>query len=133
MTPFGTQFASVRRVYEAVGAWALVALALQGSAHAGANDPGAETPTSGELQEVVVTAEKREETIEKVPISVAVLGRNEMMDRQISDMAGVAAITPGVDFQATGSTIALSIRGISSGISGYSTTGILEKLLAQQP
>ena len=39
-------------------------------------------------------------------------------------MADVAAVTPGVDFQNTGSTVALSIRGISSGISGYSTTGI---------
>lgn len=77
-----------------------------------------------QLQEVVVTAEKREETIEKVPISVSVLGREEMLQRNITDMADVAAVTPGVDFQNQGSTIALSIRGISSGISGYSTTGI---------
>jgi iron complex outermembrane receptor protein len=77
-----------------------------------------------QLQEVVVTAEKREETLSKVPISVAVFGRDEMEQRNIVSMADVAAVTPGVDFQSTGSTIALSIRGISSGISGYSTTGI---------
>src|SRR5579862_7107511 len=77
-----------------------------------------------QLQEVVVTAEKRAESIDKVPISVSALSRDEMMQRNITDMAGVAAVTPGVDFQNTGSTIALSIRGISSGISGYSTTGI---------
>ena len=71
-----------------------------------------------------MTAEKREENIEKVPISVSVLSRDQMMQRNITDMADVAAVTPGVDFQNQGSTIALSIRGISSGISGYSTTGI---------
>jgi outer membrane receptor protein involved in Fe transport len=89
-----------------------------------ADDAGGAVATSNELQEVLVTAEKREESLAKVPISVSVFGRDEMMQRQIVNMADIAAITPGVDFQNTGSTIALSIRGIFSGISGYSTTGI---------
>ena len=89
------------------------------------SDSGNDASNSSEqLQEVVVTAEKREENLNKVPISVSVLGRDEMEQRNIVSMADVAAVTPGVDFQNTGSTIALSIRGISSGISGYSTTGI---------
>jgi outer membrane receptor protein involved in Fe transport len=88
-------------------------------------DSGNDASASGEqLQEVVVTAEKREENLNKVPISVAVFGRDEMEQRNIVSMADVAAVTPGVDFQNTGSTIALAIRGVSSGISGYSTTGI---------
>jgi iron complex outermembrane recepter protein len=85
---------------------------------------GSDTPSVNELQEVVVTAEKREESLDKVPISVSAFGREEMLRRQIADMADIGAITPGVDFQNQGSTVALSIRGISSGISGYSTTGI---------
>ena len=90
-----------------------------------ASDTGNDSSNSGEqLQEVVVTAEKREENLNKVPISVSVLGRDEMEERNIVSMADVAAVTPGVDFQNTGSTIALAIRGVSSGISGYSTTGI---------
>ena len=89
-----------------------------------ASGTAADTSNTNQLQEVVVTAEKREETLDKVPISVSVLSRDDMMARNITSMADVAAVTPGVDFQNTGSTIALSIRGISSGISGYSTTGI---------
>jgi iron complex outermembrane recepter protein len=90
-----------------------------------ASDSGNDAASSSvQLQEVVVTAQKREENLNKVPISVSVLGRDEMEQRNITSMADVAAVTPGVDFQNTGSTIALSIRGISSGISGYSTTGI---------
>jgi iron complex outermembrane recepter protein len=102
----------------------LIGLPLSGIPPAIADNAGADTAASNGLQEVVVTAEKREESLEKVPISVSVLGRDEMLQRQIIDMADVAAVTPGVDFQNTGSTIALSIRGVSSGISGYSTTGI---------
>ena len=112
------------RVVGLIIGWTLFGLALSGIAPVIANDAGDTTATPNELQEVVVTAQKRTETLDKVPISVSVLGRDEMLQRQIVDMAGVAAITPGVDFQNTGSTIALSIRGISSGISGYSTTGI---------
>jgi iron complex outermembrane receptor protein len=90
-----------------------------------ASESGNDASTSGEqLQEVVVTAEKREENLNKVPISVSVFGRDEMQERNIVSLADVAAVTPGVDFQNTGSTVALAIRGVSSGISGYSTTGI---------
>lgn len=100
--------------------WTLVGLSPRAIAIDSADVAG----TRDELQEVIVTAEKREETLGKVPVSVSVLGRDEMLLGQIVNMADVAAITPGVDFQYTGSTIALSIRGVSSGISGYSTTGI---------
>jgi iron complex outermembrane recepter protein len=103
-------------------AFALPLSAIQAASAGDASGVG--PPTPDELQPVIVTAEKREEALDEVPISVSVLSRDEMLQRQIVDMAGVAAITPGVDFQNTGSTIALSIRGISSGISGYSTTGI---------
>lgn len=65
-----------------------------------------ETAYSGdELQEVVVSAQKREESINKVPISVAVLGRDEMEKRSIKDFADVAAVAPGVDFQKEGTFI----------------------------
>jgi len=80
--------------------------------------------SSDELQEVVVSAQKREESINKVPISVAVLGRDEMEKRGIKDFADVAAVAPGVDFQNEGTFIDVSVRGISSGVSGASTTGI---------
>ena len=108
-----------------VGPCTLLTLGLGGTmlARAADSDTSA-TPAPNQLQEVIVTAEKRAESLDKVPIAVSVLTREEMSQQQIYNMADVAAVTPGVDFQNTGSTIALSIRGISSGISGYSTTGI---------
>src|ERR1700722_16154950 len=80
--------------------------------------------TGGALEEIVVTAEKREETVDKVPISISVFNRDAMEQRNIQDIGDVAAISPGIDYQNTGTTTAIAIRGISSGIVGYSTTGI---------
>ena len=121
---FGPYDAARRFTYGVIAPWMVSALSPSGIEVASANDASGDLPAPNELQQVIVTAEKREETLDKVPISVSVLRRDEMLQRQIVDMADVAAITPGVDFRNTGSTIALSIRGISSGISGYSTTGI---------
>jgi iron complex outermembrane recepter protein len=80
--------------------------------------------TSGALEEIIVTAEKRPETVGKVPISISVFSRDAMEQQNIQNIADVAAISPGVDYQNEGTTSAISIRGISSGIVGYSTTGI---------
>jgi iron complex outermembrane recepter protein len=124
MTPANSRGSGLRTdiSHRSLASWSLLLLIFASSGASAAEADA--SPAADQLQEVVVTAEKRSESIEKVPISVSVLSRDEMLQRNITDMADVAAVTPGVDFQNTGSTIALSIRGISSGISGYSTTGI---------
>jgi outer membrane receptor protein involved in Fe transport len=80
------------------------------------------------LQEIVVTARKREENIDRVPISMAVLSHAEMQQRNIQDMSNIANVTPGIDnsnigTNAMGNDNPISIRGIFSS-AGYATTGI---------
>src|SRR5579863_5659791 len=87
----------------------------------------ADQPQSGEaaapaLQEVVVTATRREESLSKVPISVTALTQESLDDRGIKDFSEVARFTPGVNFDNSG-TNNISIRGIS-GTGGAGTTGI---------
>jgi outer membrane receptor protein involved in Fe transport len=79
------------------------------------------TPTVG-LQEVVVTATRREESLSKVPISVTALTQENLDLRGIKDFSEVARFTPGVNFDTSG-TNNISIRGIS-GTGGAGTTGI---------
>jgi iron complex outermembrane recepter protein len=79
------------------------------------------TPTVG-LQEVVVTATRREQSLSKVPISVTALTQENLDERGIKDFAEVARFTPGVNFDNSG-TNNISIRGIS-GTGGAGTTGI---------
>jgi outer membrane receptor protein involved in Fe transport len=85
---------------------------------------------SAVLEEILVTARKRSEDVSKVPVSIAVLTRDDILEQQIQDLADVATRTPGVDFENQGIYNAISIRGITSsqgavtGQGGYSTTGI---------
>ena len=95
----------------------------------GGRGPG-DQPQSGEvrpaptgaLQEVVVTATRREESLSKVPISVTALTQQSLDERGIKDFSEVARFTPGVNFDNSG-TNNISIRGIS-GTGGAGTTGI---------
>jgi len=102
------------------------ALTLGGAAAWGDQQPAQPTteeataPTA--LQEVVVTATRREESLSKVPISVTALTQEGLDDRGIKDFSEVARFTPGVNFDTSG-TNNISIRGIS-GTGGAGTTGI---------
>src|SRR5262252_3542195 len=84
--------------------------------------PAAETGAVAGLQEVVVTATRREESLSKVPISVTALTQEALDSRGIKDFSAVARFTPGVNFDNSG-TNNISIRGIS-GTGGAGTTGI---------
>ena len=79
------------------------------------------TPSVG-LQEVVVTATRREQSLSKVPISVTALTQESLDERGIKDFSEVARFTPGVNFDTSG-TNNISIRGIA-GTGGAGTTGI---------
>ena len=79
------------------------------------------TPTVG-LEEIVVTATRREENINRVPISVTAFSEEMIDQKGIKDFNDVVRFTPGVSIDTTG-TNAISIRGISSS-GGAGTTGI---------
>ena len=102
---------------------ALAALAAAGTSRAQEQAPQAETSAAaGGLQELVVTATRREENLSRVPISVSALTQEALDVRGIRDFSEVARFTPGVNFDNSG-TNNISIRGIS-GTGGAGTTGI---------
>src|SRR6201998_3755187 len=74
--------------------------------------PTEEATPSGGLQEVVVTATRREQSLSKVPISVTALTQESLDERGIKDFSEVARFTPGVNFDNSG-TNNISIRGLS--------------------
>jgi iron complex outermembrane recepter protein len=81
-----------------------------------------EAPAAGPLQEITVTATRREESIAKVPISITALTQENIDERGIKDILDVARFTPGVNVDTSG-TNNISIRGIASS-GGAGTTGI---------
>lgn len=80
--------------------------------------------SSGELAEVVVTAQKRVEDVQRVPISLAVFDTASFDRLSIENLSDVASMTPGVDFLLNGPESRLTIRGIFTN-GGASTTAIL--------
>jgi iron complex outermembrane receptor protein len=85
-----------------VGSWALSALAWADS-------------TGAELQEIVVTAEKRESTVQKTPISITAISGSELQAQGLSDMTSVAQQVPGVSFKTSGpGQTEFEIRGLTS-------------------
>ena len=88
-----------------------------------ADDSATEAASPGPtMQEVVVTATRREEDLSKVPLSVTALTQQDMDMKGIKDITDVARFTPGVYIDNSG-TNNISIRGISSS-GGAGTTGI---------
>lgn len=74
------------------------------------------------LQEIVVTATRREESISKVPISITAMSQDMLDQKGIRDISELVRFTPGVSLDTSG-TNQISIRGISSS-AGAGTTGI---------
>ncbi len=96
--------------------------AAAGLAAGSAADNAAAEDASGPLQEITVTATRREESLSKVPISVTALTQDAMDLRGIKDFQDIVRFTPGVNIDNSG-TNNISIRGIAS-TGGAGTTGI---------
>ncbi|MFC4312356.1 TonB-dependent receptor [Steroidobacter flavus] len=57
---------------------------------------------SAVLQEVIVTAQKRAQNIQDVPIAISAISEAQLADRHIDDISDIALVTPGVSFVPSG-------------------------------
>lgn len=89
---------------------------------------GNEASTPRILEEIVITARKRAESIQDVPITVNVLSEKTLRERGIDDIELVEEHTPGLTLDVLGGTRARpTIRGIGSdetGPGGDPSTGV---------
>src|SRR5580658_1474933 len=93
------------------------------AAHAlGADTSVPGTPAEGTnpgLEEIIVTAERREESLDKVPISVTAFSQKTMDDLHIENFLDLASIVPGLVLSTPVGGIQdivdVAIRGIFSG------------------
>ncbi len=74
------------------------------------------TPTG--LEEVIVTAQRREERLADVPVAVTAFGARELERRQITDVRALTENAPSITFTATpygNNDLILAIRGVAPG------------------
>ncbi|MBV6416010.1 MAG: Vitamin B12 transporter BtuB [Steroidobacteraceae bacterium] len=70
--------------------------------------------SQGAIQEVVVTAERRESNLQDTPIALSVMDANVLANRGITDLEGVVKATPSMSFtpyNPSSNTLALFMRG----------------------
>lgn len=119
--------------YSTATSFALLTLASAGPAMAQSTPPAVEPSDQATLDssdarrenDIVVTANRREEAILEVPISMSAYSRETLDERGVRNFNDIVRITPGIrltsDLTANGTNI--SIRGIVSSV-GASTTAI---------
>ena len=67
-----------------------------------------------QLEEIVVTAQKREESIQSVPLSVTAIGGQDIIDKNMGDMNEVANYVPNLDVLAVPTFPSIYLRGLGS-------------------
>ena len=65
-----------------------------------------------QLEEILVTAQKKSESLQDVPISISVLGADELAELAIFDFTETARLTPGVDMFPGVQSAAIRLRGV---------------------
>ncbi|MGB9331301.1 MAG: TonB-dependent receptor plug domain-containing protein, partial [Steroidobacteraceae bacterium] len=58
--------------------------------------------SADQLQEVVVTAQKRTSTVQETPISITALTGQDLEDRGINDIQSIVQSVPGVSMRTSG-------------------------------
>tara|TARA_R110002110_G_scaffold405241_1_gene624221 strand:+ start:53487 stop:56021 length:2535 start_codon:yes stop_codon:yes gene_type:complete len=76
------------------------------------------------LEEIVVTAQKRAETLQSVPIAISALGNSELAMRNVKGFEGYITTVPGASFFDTGGLTGseLKFRGVGNGTAQLSPT-----------
>lgn len=84
-------------------------------AQAGTDD----SSNSGGVSEIIVTAQKREQNLQDVPVSVAVIGKDDLVANRITSLLDVGAVAPGISVRKTpgglGSPQVVSRGAVSAG------------------
>jgi iron complex outermembrane receptor protein len=79
-------------------------------------------PAERTIDEVVVTAQRRSESIQDVPIAITAVGAETLENQNVKGVEDYFALTPNVSFRSDGSRDRkdLSMRGISNQLNPYS-------------
>ena len=95
-------------------------------------DPESTEANSGGLEEIVVTATRRQERLQDVPVSVLAFSQDKLDSEGLKNIDDLSRLSPGLNFQRNGMSSSgnyndessdINIRGVDS-TAGTSTTGI---------
>ena len=108
------------------GAALILSAGVAGPALAQGTAGTAAPPATGVLEEIVVTAQRRAENVQDVPVAVTALTADRLAKNDIRDLSRVEVLTPGFTFGKSGSDARPAIRGVRTenvAVSGDPTIG----------
>jgi outer membrane receptor protein involved in Fe transport len=103
-----------------------VCLALYGMPHGAlAQEPPAQqqpVPSSAVLQEVVVTAQRRAQSLDSVPYSITAISPEQMTNSGVTDIAALTRQVPGLSMYDLGARLSGAVFPIIRGLNASATT-----------
>ncbi len=97
-----------------------VAFALAAPGHALAQQtqepstPPAETETGTQLEEIVVTAQRRAENLQRAAVAVSVVGADSLARANVTQAAQLTSLVPALQVAASGATNLFYLRGVGT-------------------
>jgi iron complex outermembrane receptor protein len=122
------EFASRKRVLLGCGAAALSVLtplaAWAESAPVTADRHAAGAPQARAVQEIVVTAQRRAERLQDVPLSVTAVTADSLQHAGVTSTRDLELVTPGLRIEASGAYVQPVIRGITTTLTNIQEANI---------
>jgi iron complex outermembrane recepter protein len=102
---------------------AAVCLALYGIPHsAGAQQSAIDQQTMSSLQEIIVTAQHREQSLDSVPYSITAVSADQLQNAGVTDIASLTSQVPGLSIYDLGTRLSGAVFPIIRGINASATT-----------
>ncbi|MDE2436413.1 MAG: TonB-dependent receptor [Sphingomonadales bacterium] len=103
----------------------MLAAGLQAATPALAADPAepqAATRDESQIKEIIVTAQRREESLQKVPVAVTAISAQQLEDLRVTSVRSLGGLAPSLEINSQGmqSNPTIIIRGVASGTSSNS-------------
>jgi iron complex outermembrane receptor protein len=87
--------------------------------------PAAATETTG-IPDIVVTAQKREEKLQRTPAAVQVIGAQQLVDRGVTDIVRLQTAVTGLIIQPSRQSVYMFSRGLGQADAQYQTSPAIE-------
>ena len=81
------------------------------------DSPPAPASNSGKIPDIIVTAQRRSESLQNTPVAVTSITGDELAAQHIDNISNISAVTPSINFQSTNNAQAsanLEMRGIGT-------------------
>jgi iron complex outermembrane receptor protein len=72
------------------------------------------TSSDSQFGDIVVTAQKREQNLQKVPVSVSAIGGQALQDRGINNLTDLGSSVPGLQIQSNSGVVLPFLRGVGN-------------------